>query len=81
MLFRSLGWVGAFGPAGLPRDITQRLNTEIGKLATDADFAAKFLRPQSMEGRGGSIESFQTFLKADHETAARLTKLAGVKPE
>ena len=34
-----------------------------------------------MEGRGGSIESFQAFLKTDHETAGRLAKLAGVKPE
>ena len=76
-----LGWVGAFGPGGMPRDVTQRLNTEMGKLVTDPDFAAKFLRPQSMDGRGGSIEAFQTFLTADHETAGRLAKLAGVKPE
>ena len=76
-----LGWVGAFGPAGMPRDITQRLNTEMGRLIADPEFSAKFLRPQSMDGRGGSIESFQTFLDADHETAGRLAKLAGVKPE
>lgn len=76
-----LGWVGAFGPANLPRDITQRLNTEMDKLVNNAEFSAKFLRPQSMEGRGGSVESFHAFLKTDHETAGRLAKLAGVKPE
>ena len=76
-----LGWVGAFGPANMPRDIAQRLNAEMHRLVNDNDFAAKFLRTQSMEGRGGSIESFQAYLKTDHETAGRLAKLAGVKPE
>jgi tripartite-type tricarboxylate transporter receptor subunit TctC len=76
-----LGWVGAFGPANMPRDVSQRLNTEMHRLVNDNDYAAKFLRTQSMEGRGGSIESFQAFLKTDHETAGRLAKLAGVKPE
>jgi hypothetical protein len=50
-------------------------------MIVNPEFSAKFLRPQSMDGRGGSIEAFQTFLNADHETAGRLTKLAGVKPE
>jgi tripartite-type tricarboxylate transporter receptor subunit TctC len=76
-----LGWVGAFGPANMPREVSLRLNAEMNKLVNDNDFAAKFLRTQSMEGRGGSMESFQAFLKTDHETAGRLAKLAGVKPE
>ena len=76
-----LGWVGAFGPANMQREVAQRLNTEMHKLVNDNDFAAKFLRTQSMEGRGGSIESFLAYLKSDHETAGRLAKLAGVKPD
>jgi tripartite-type tricarboxylate transporter receptor subunit TctC len=76
-----LGWVGAFAPAGTPRDIVMRLNGEMQKLIGDREFIAKFLAPQGMDPRGGTPEEFAAFLKTDRETAAKLVKLAGVKPE
>lgn len=75
------GWVGAFGPPGTPADIVQKMNAEMGKLVRDPAFVAKFLTPASVEAVGGTPEEFAAFLKKDRETAARLTKLANVKPQ
>ena len=76
-----LGWTGMFAPAGTPRDVVMRLNGEMNKLIADPGFVAKYLTPQSMDPRGGTPEEFAAFLKADRETAGKLAKLAGVKPE
>lgn len=75
------GWVGAFAPAGTPRDIVQRLNTEINKVLADADFGDRFLVPASVEFKATTPDEFARFLKVDRELAGRLTKLAKVKPE
>jgi tripartite-type tricarboxylate transporter receptor subunit TctC len=75
------GWVGMFAPVGTPRDIVLRLNAEINRLVADPAFAGKYLAPASVEPRGGTPEEFAAFLKTDRETAARLTKLADVKPQ
>ena len=75
------GWVGAFAPAGAPRDIIQRLNAEINKVLGDAAFGEKFLVPGSVEFKAGTPDEFAKFLKVDRELAGRLTKLAKVKPE
>jgi tripartite-type tricarboxylate transporter receptor subunit TctC len=76
-----LGWVGSFAPAATPKDVVQRLNAEMSKLISDPAFVAKYLTPQSMDPRGGTPEEFAAFLRSDRETAGKLAKLAGVKPE
>ena len=35
--YEAVVWFGAFGPAGMPRDITTRLNTEINRLMNASD--------------------------------------------
>ena len=75
------GWVGMLGPAATPRDIVLKLNGEINKIIADEKFAERFLTPASIEPKGGTPEEFAAFLKADRETAGRLSKLAKVKPQ
>lgn len=75
------GWVGAFAPAGTPRDIVQRLNAEINKVLADTEFGEKFLVPASVEFKATTPDEFGRFLKVDRELAGRLTRLAKVKPE
>ena len=75
------GWVGAFAPVGISRDIVVRLNAEINKVLSDTAFGEKFLVPGSIEFKAATPEEFGKFLKADREVAGRLTKLAKVKPE
>jgi tripartite-type tricarboxylate transporter receptor subunit TctC len=76
-----LGWTGAFAPAGTPRDIVSRLNKEMNQLLTEPGFVGKYMTAQSMDPRPGTPEEFGAFIRKDLETAGRLAKLAGVKPE
>ena len=77
-------WLGLFGPAGLPRDIVQRLNADVSKgLLQNPALRDKFLTANGLEvegAAGGSPESFLAFLKADREYYAGIVKTAGIKP-
>jgi len=70
--FDGVQWYGIVGPAGLPPDITRRLNAEINKsLASPAlheRLSSEAITPMPM-----SPEQFGDFMKAD---IARWTKLA-----
>ena len=71
-------WVGLFAPAQTPRAIIERLNTEIVRILETRDFAAKLdaigATPMPM---GTTV--FDTFIRNETESAARLVKAAGIK--
>ena len=48
-------WVGMFAPAGTPRAIVQRLNTEINRIIQEPDIRAK-LTQQGIVPAGGTPE-------------------------
>ena len=75
------GWYGMFAPAGTPKPIVQRLNAEVGKLIADPKFVEKFLTPFASSPVGGTPEEFAAFLEKDRETAAKLAKIANLKPQ
>ena len=75
------GWYGIFAPAGTPRPVVQRLNTELGKLVADKKLVERFLTPFGFEPVGGSPEEFAAYLKTDRETAAKLARMANLKPQ
>jgi tripartite-type tricarboxylate transporter receptor subunit TctC len=79
--FQFRSWAGIFAPAGTPRDIVMRLNTEINKLIADPSFVAKVLTPFGMEPTGGTPDEFAASLKVDFEVSAALVKATGMKPE
>ena len=61
-------WYGLWGPANLPKDIAQRLNTEVNKaLATDM---REKLTQQGLLLTPGSIDDFVAFQKDDMARAA-----------
>jgi tripartite-type tricarboxylate transporter receptor subunit TctC len=76
--YESSTWVSAFAPAGTPRPIVDRLNTEIGKAMSDPDVAAK-LSAQTLEPAHRSPEELAQRLKADYETIGQLFRQLGVK--
>ena len=41
--FRARSWFGLFGPKGMPRDVVERLSTELGKIAQSPDLQQKLL--------------------------------------
>jgi len=76
-------WLGFFGPAGLPRELVARLNTDVNRgLLQNPAVRDKFLTANGLEVEGavgGSPDSFLAFLKADREYYANIIKTAGIK--
>ena len=72
-------WLGIFAPAGTPKEIVRRLNTEIAKILSDPAFREQNLTGRAIVPVGDSPENFADFLRADREMAATLVKIAGVR--
>jgi tripartite-type tricarboxylate transporter receptor subunit TctC len=78
--FVAPSWMGLVGPAGMPREIVERLNKE---------FTAAMKRPEviaAIEKQAFSLlpstpEKFGAFIKEQQEVHARILKTAGVEPQ
>ncbi len=77
---QSIGFQGIVGPAGMPREIVERLNRE---------FNAAMKRPEviaAMEGQAftlvpGTPDSFAALVREQIETYRNLLRQAGIQPE
>ncbi|MFM9967447.1 MAG: Bug family tripartite tricarboxylate transporter substrate binding protein [Burkholderiales bacterium] len=72
-------WYGTVVPAGTPREIVARLNTELNAALNDAEWRAKFVTSAGIIPSGGTAEQFAAFLDRDREAFAGLIKSLGVK--
>jgi tripartite-type tricarboxylate transporter receptor subunit TctC len=57
-------WVGMFAPAGTPRSVVERLNTEINRIIKDPEIRAK-LTQQGIVPVGGTSEEFGSYISAE----------------
>lgn len=73
-------WYGFVGPANLPKDVLAKLNAEIVAALKNPE-AAKKLTQAGLAIVGSSPEQFDAFIKAEVDRAARIIKLANIKPD
>ena len=73
-------WVGFFAPAGVPRDISARLNRELMAILRDTAVHDK-MRAISWEPRPGDAEALAELLRAEIKSIAATVKAAGIKAE
>lgn len=73
-------WFGVFAPAGTPRPIVDRLNSELRK-AIAAPELAEVLRAQGYDAWTLDPDAFVTFIRDDHAKWGKVVKDAGLKPE
>jgi tripartite-type tricarboxylate transporter receptor subunit TctC len=71
-------WIGALGPAGMPKAVVDKLNADIQKILRMPDAAEK-LRSQSLEPMFMSPEQFARRLKSDYDKYEKVIKLTGAK--
>jgi tripartite-type tricarboxylate transporter receptor subunit TctC len=57
-------WWGIVGPAGLPAEVVQRLNGEIGRVLADPELKA-MLDKMSIEAKAGSAEAFGAHIREE----------------
>lgn len=71
-------WFGVFGPAGMPRPIVGRLNTELNRIARDPQFVKEKLLSVGIEGVGSTPEHLMDVLEADIAKYAKIVKDAHI---
>lgn len=73
-------WAGVFGPARMPKDVTERLNRELNALIQRADVREALLK-QAFDPKGSSVEEFNAYVKAQYDIWGRAIRDAGIQPE
>jgi tripartite-type tricarboxylate transporter receptor subunit TctC len=73
-------WFGVLTVAGTPREIVQRLNTEMVKILTSAEVKERFGR-LGVDVVAGSPEQFSQFLKSEVARWAKVVQDAGIKAD
>jgi len=75
--YEATTWYGIFAPAATPKEVVTRLNVEIEKIIKGADLSERLLN-EGLEPIGGSPESFASFIRAEIDKYAKVTKAAGI---
>jgi tripartite-type tricarboxylate transporter receptor subunit TctC len=73
------GWYGLLAPAGTPKDVIARLNSEAVRALRAPEVADK-LSSQGAEPAPGSPGEFAAFIRGEIEKWAKVVKAAGMKP-
>jgi tripartite-type tricarboxylate transporter receptor subunit TctC len=69
-------WFGLFGPAGMPAEVTQRLNKGFTDALASADVKSKFA-PMLAEPAPTTAAQFAAFVKAEHARYRDIVKASG----
>jgi len=73
-------WFGVLAPAGVPRDIIQRLNAETTRIIGSPEVTDRFLK-LGVEPRPGTPEQFGDMVKSEVARWAKVIKDAGIRAE
>ncbi|HWA36847.1 MAG TPA: tripartite tricarboxylate transporter substrate binding protein [Burkholderiales bacterium] len=73
-------WFGVLTVAGTPRDVVQRLNTEMVKILTSPEIKERFGKT-GVEVVAGTPEHFQKYLNAEVDRWAKVVQAAGIKAD
>ncbi len=79
--FDSVGWFGMFGPANLPKAITDRLNVEINKVQASAEMAKRMETMNLESPPVKSAEEFKSIIAADVKMWTSIAKESNITEE
>jgi tripartite-type tricarboxylate transporter receptor subunit TctC len=74
-------WYGLFVPAGTPRDIIDKLNGIVVKIASQPDFQKRHIIDRSLVPAIGSPEAFAEEIRKVRAVAGQVVKDAGMAPQ
>jgi tripartite-type tricarboxylate transporter receptor subunit TctC len=78
--FPFLPWAGLFGPARMPKDVTERLNRELNALLRRQDVRESLLK-QAFEPRGSGAAEFAAYVREQFAIWGKAIREAGIQPE
>jgi len=73
-------WFGVLAPAGTPREILQRLNTEIVRILQSPEVKERFFK-QGVDVQTSTPEQFDTFVRSEVGRWAKVIKEAGIRAD
>jgi tripartite-type tricarboxylate transporter receptor subunit TctC len=73
-------WFGVLTVAGTPREVVQRLNTEMVKILSSPEIKERFGK-MGVQVVAGTPEHFSQFLKAEVDRWARVVREANIKAD
>jgi tripartite-type tricarboxylate transporter receptor subunit TctC len=76
--FSAVPWYGALGPAGLPRPIVNKVNSEITRALVQFDMQERFVA-QGIDLQSSSPEQFGALIKSEVVKWRKVVRDAGVK--
>jgi tripartite-type tricarboxylate transporter receptor subunit TctC len=72
---------GLFAPAGTPADVIKKVNADVQKIVSDADFQKKYLDRFAVQSVPGSLGAFTEYLRRESTKWREVIKNAHVKIE
>jgi tripartite-type tricarboxylate transporter receptor subunit TctC len=78
--FEVTSWYAIFGPAGVSREVTQKLAGEIHKAVNETDLRER-LKGLGTTPIGSTPEALAAYQRSDIERWTKVVKTAGIKPE
>jgi tripartite-type tricarboxylate transporter receptor subunit TctC len=76
--FSAVPWYGVLGPAGMPRNIVTRLNTEIARALAQPDMNERFVA-QGVDLQSSTPEQFGVLIRTELVKWRKVVKDAGAK--
>ena len=78
--FEAIQWVGLLTTAGTPKDVVERLNTEVNKALKDPDLIAKLAQEGMLPG-GGTTAEFRSLIATEIKNWKETARAANIQPE
>ena len=78
--FPIVPWAGMFGPARMPKDVTERLNRELVGIIKRPDIQEQ-LSKQAFLGRTSSVDELNRFVREQYEIWGKAIRDAGIQPD
>ena len=73
-------WYGLYGPAGMPKDIADKIQKEIARISTQPDVKERLLQ-LGAEPVANTPAEFAAFTQAEYAKFAKIIKAAGIQPD
>jgi tripartite-type tricarboxylate transporter receptor subunit TctC len=71
-------WMGTFAPAGTPRAIVDKLNTDLKKAVADPGVAGN-LSTQALDPMHMEVDEFAALLKSEYQKYGEIVKASGIQ--
>jgi tripartite-type tricarboxylate transporter receptor subunit TctC len=76
--YEAISWQGVLAPAGVPRAVVQRLNSELRKVLAQPE-PRRQLAEQGYEPLSGAPEAFDAYIRSEIAKWSRVVKAAGLQ--